>query len=118
MRAIGDAARLEGGGTALGGGGEFAGEVFLHDESADGDAVLGAEAAVLYIYGDGNLGMVHGGEAHEDGVVLPTVLGGAGLAADGEGHGAEGMAGASEHGGAHACYYPVVRLARRHGVVA
>ncbi len=108
---------LEVGGALLRPGGEMARDVLLHEEASDGHTVLGAEAAVLYIDGDGYLRIVHRGETHEDGVVRTTVLGRTGLSANGERQGGEGVAGAAKDGGAHALHYPVVGFAGCHSVV-
>ena len=55
-------------------------EVLVHHHRTDGHAIDGSKASVLHIDGNGNLGVVHRGKAHEDGVVLAAILSGAGLA--------------------------------------
>ena len=97
MRAIGDATLLEVVSSLLRPGGEFACEVFLHEETADRYGELGTETTILYIDSDGYLRIGHWGETHEDGVVLTSVLGCTGLATDLEGQGTECMTGAFEH---------------------
>ena len=118
IRAVGDAAVLEVGSTLFRPRGELARDVLLHEQSADGNAVFGTEATVLHIDGNGYLGVVHRGEAHEYGVVLTAVLRRSRLSANGERQGGECVAGAAEHGGAHALHHPVVCLAAGKGIVA
>ena len=93
---------LNGGGLSLGGLRQPAVNILFHNETADGHAVGGAPSAVLDVDGDGNLGIVHRGEAHEDGVVVALVLGRSRLAAGCEVVAPQGLAGAAEGRCTHA----------------
>lgn len=53
---------------------ELAIEILLYHEQANWHTVDGTEATILYIYGDGYLGIVHRGKAHEGRVVASAVL--------------------------------------------
>lgn len=77
-------------------------EVLLHDETADGHAVMRAETAVLDVDRHGDAGLLHRGKAHEGGMVDTAVLCRAGLAANLVAGDVRPRAGAAEHGLAHA----------------
>lgn len=49
-------------------------EVLLDDQRSDGRGQVSAKPSILDVYADGNAGMVHGRESHEDGMVLTMVF--------------------------------------------
>lgn len=83
-------------------------QVLFNHQSADRHAIFGTESAILHIYGNGYLRIVHRSKSHEHRVVVTAVLGRTGLSADDDVATVKMLTRSAQHRRAHALHNIVV----------